>query len=643
MLANSQTPLPGLDAARQTLERVWGSADFRGLQARVVTEIMAEPTSSPSCRPAAASPSAIRYPPSWSPASVWSSHPDRTDDRPGRGVETAGRGRRPAQFRPVAGRAHQRPARRPVRGTGPALRLPEGLASGSLTDRLRDLPLSLIAIDEACVSSRATTSDPTTGPWAASASSSQGVPRIAVTATARRPHPRRHPGVAASRTRRRLRRQLRPSGVPAALGHPQGKRLARQDRRPCDRTRPRPEKAGSGSRLSRIARRLRAGRRRPEGGGTNAIACHAGMSGQERDKRLERFCAEDGAVRWSRPSPSAWAWTRRDVRFVIHADPPGSLEAYWQGNRPRRPDETGRGHHPVRPVRHRLDPETPRQPADGRGGQTGGRWPRRAGCSPCWTAPSVAPRRFAAISEKRTPATAASATSVRPARPLRRHSPGPEGPRGGPASRRPVRQGPDCRSPAGQDERRPALEVRPLHLGHRQGHRPDRLARHRRSPDVRGPAAGGPERRQATGRPRRRRARPCRLSPAKSPSRSAHAARLRRRNPFRRSETRTRNDRNAAVEALDADVRARFETLRAWRRDRAEQHVPPYVIFQDKTLLEIAQREPGSLDALAAISGSASPRSIVTGKAFWPPCSARPSRARRCREGPASRRHGHRP
>ena len=72
----------------------------------------------------------------------------------------------------------------------------------------------------------------------------------------------------------------------------------------------------------------------------------------------------------------------------------------------------------------------------------------------------------------------------------------------------------------------------------------------------------------------------------------------------RTTPRRARNDRNAAVEALDADVRARFETLRAWRRDRAsEQHVPPYVIFQDKTLLEIAQREPGSLDALAAISG----------------------------------------
>jgi ATP-dependent DNA helicase RecQ len=68
--------------------------------------------------------------------------------------------------------------------------------------------------------------------------------------------------------------------------------------------------------------------------------------------------------------------------------------------------------------------------------------------------------------------------------------------------------------------------------------------------------------------------------------------------------TRTRNDRNAAVEALDADVRARFESLRAWRRDRAsEQHVPPYVIFQDRTLLEIARREPGSLAALGDIPG----------------------------------------
>ena len=62
--------------------------------------------------------------------------------------------------------------------------------------------------------------------------------------------------------------------------------------------------------------------------------------------------------------------------------------------------------------------------------------------------------------------------------------------------------------------------------------------------------------------------------------------------------------RNLAAEALDTDVRARFEVLRAWRRDRAaEQHVPPYVIFQDKTLVEIALSEPRNLDALGRISG----------------------------------------
>jgi ATP-dependent DNA helicase RecQ len=76
--------------------------------------------------------------------------------------------------------------------------------------------------------------------------------------------------------------------------------------------------------------------------------------------------------------------------------------------------------------------------------------------------------------------------------------------------------------------------------------------------------------------------------------------------PARASTTRerVRTGRNAALESMDADVRARFETLRAWRRDRAaEQRVPPYVIFQDKTLLEIALAEPGDLERLSHIPG----------------------------------------
>jgi ATP-dependent DNA helicase RecQ len=47
-----------------------------------------------------------------------------------------------------------------------------------------------------------------------------------------------------------------------------------------------------------------------------------------------------------------------------------------------------------------------------------------------------------------------------------------------------------------------------------------------------------------------------------------------------------------------------FEALRAWRaREAKAQHVPPYVIFHDRTLAEIAGAKPGSRASLAALSG----------------------------------------
>ncbi len=62
--------------------------------------------------------------------------------------------------------------------------------------------------------------------------------------------------------------------------------------------------------------------------------------------------------------------------------------------------------------------------------------------------------------------------------------------------------------------------------------------------------------------------------------------------------------RNLPAESLDTDVRARFDALRAWRRDRAkEQGVPPYVIFQDKTLVEIAIQCPRDEHELGRING----------------------------------------
>jgi ATP-dependent DNA helicase RecQ len=61
------------------------------------------------------------------------------------------------------------------------------------------------------------------------------------------------------------------------------------------------------------------------------------------------------------------------------------------------------------------------------------------------------------------------------------------------------------------------------------------------------------------------------------------------------------SDERLGVEVADAPL---FEALRAWRRERAaEQRVPPYVIFHDTTLLAIARERPASPDDLAKVSG----------------------------------------
>ncbi|MBA1145542.1 DNA helicase RecQ [Ectothiorhodospiraceae bacterium WFHF3C12] len=59
--------------------------------------------------------------------------------------------------------------------------------------------------------------------------------------------------------------------------------------------------------------------------------------------------------------------------------------------------------------------------------------------------------------------------------------------------------------------------------------------------------------------------------------------------------------RRSTVSAEDQPL---WEALRAHRRHLAESEgVPPYVIFHDATLQEMAARRPGTLDALAGISG----------------------------------------
>lgn len=84
--------------------------------------------------------------------------------------------------------------------------------------------------------------------------------------------------------------------------------------------------------------------------------------------------------------------------------------------------------------------------------------------------------------------------------------------------------------------------------------------------------------------------------------RGQREVRLRRDPPRERS--RRRRDRAAVGVALEPAADALWQKLRAWRLDEARrQELPPYVIFHDATLIEIARRHPTALAALADIPG----------------------------------------
>jgi ATP-dependent DNA helicase RecQ len=77
----------------------------------------------------------------------------------------------------------------------------------------------------------------------------------------------------------------------------------------------------------------------------------------------------------------------------------------------------------------------------------------------------------------------------------------------------------------------------------------------------------------------------------------AHDATTRSGRPRKRA-------RDDAVGALGAEHRVLFDALKSWRRLLAiEQGVPPYVIFGDRSLAEIALMRPASLSDLALVNG----------------------------------------
>ncbi|HQT54567.1 MAG TPA: helicase-related protein, partial [Phenylobacterium sp.] len=80
--------------------------------------------------------------------------------------------------------------------------------------------------------------------------------------------------------------------------------------------------AGSRDGVDKLAESLRAA-------GTHALAYHAGLDKAVRAERLETFLEADAAVMVATIA-FGMGVDKPDVRFVIHADPPASIEAYWQ-------------------------------------------------------------------------------------------------------------------------------------------------------------------------------------------------------------------------------------------------------------------------------------------------------------------------
>jgi ATP-dependent DNA helicase RecQ len=76
--------------------------------------------------------------------------------------------------------------------------------------------------------------------------------------------------------------------------------------------------------------------------------------------------------------------------------------------------------------------------------------------------------------------------------------------------------------------------------------------------------------------------------------------------PARERRQASRGERAAAtpLQELTSEAQQRFDALRRWRLEQARsQGVPPYVVFHDRTLIEIAGRCPASRAELSGIAG----------------------------------------
>ena len=201
---------------------------------------------------------------------------------------------------------------------------PEGLASGAIVKRLSQQPLSLIAVDEAhCVSQWGHDFRPDYRRLGALHHAFPGVPRLAVTATAD------------VRTREDIRRQLHLMHAPefvASFDRPNlvlstQRKDTRGSIRVVELVKARAGLCGIIYVTARKETEELAGTLRNHG--VNALAYHAQMSPVMKAEHLRRFQEDDDVVIVATIA-FGMGIDKPDVRFVIHADPPKSIEAYWQ-------------------------------------------------------------------------------------------------------------------------------------------------------------------------------------------------------------------------------------------------------------------------------------------------------------------------
>jgi len=200
---------------------------------------------------------------------------------------------------------------------------PERLLGNGMLDRLDRVPLALIAIDEAhCVSQWGHEFRPEYRALAALPERFPGVPRLALTATA---DPRTRSDILAALA-------MPDAEVFAASFHRPNLRLAAEEKvgetaQLLAFLRDRSGECGivycgSRAKTERTAEKLRAK-------GVPAIAFHAGLDPAEKRASLARFRSGEPVVVVATIA-FGMGIDRPDVRFVVHLDMPDSPEAYYQ-------------------------------------------------------------------------------------------------------------------------------------------------------------------------------------------------------------------------------------------------------------------------------------------------------------------------